>query len=144
MSNTKKGGTIQRLAKQALEAQGARVELARASVIWIKNKAKPFLPARPISTAVDIFGIWDAIAVWDQDHRSFYQMTVVDGVSARRKKIVESGFPVSPNDAILAFVGGRGRHFRVYRGPTFAEWDGETLEIPRDRKPRTKEAACDN
>lgn len=117
------------------------MEIAPNVVRWIK------LPAGagrmvPRSMHHDFFGIWDAVAFWSlpggpYDHRAgCYQVTVDRNVSDRRRKILAAGFPHNEADAILGYVAGRRRHFRVYRGGAleFGKWDGEAWLVPPDPK----------
>jgi len=118
VNTASKGRRLERLAKQVLEAKGYLVEMA-------PNRMVHLAAGRVISQRRDWFGVWDLCAV--KHKRRFVQVTTVDGVSARRRKIIASGFPCTPHDLLMGYVGGRGRHFRVYVGPAF---DGEWEEWP--------------
>lgn len=135
MSTTDKGQRLVRLARDILVANGYRVELAPNVVRWVPrptNHAVAGYPEdrppgrlRPISMRHDWFGIWDLMFLNSGTVRAFAQVTTLDNVAARRKKILASGFPAMSCDCLLGYVPGRARHFRVYRGPTFERWEGE-------------------
>ena len=119
-----KGRRLVQLAKAFLEARGCVVEVAANQIRWWKNPQGRMIPR---SVHHDLFGVWDLLAV-SQAERAFYQVTTLSEVSHRREKILASGFPADPRDAILAWVGGRGRHFRVLRGPDFTTASAERWE----------------
>lgn len=96
-----------------LEAQGAVVEPAHNVVVWMPGPGGRI----PRSIAHDLFGIWDGVYV-TPTVRGFYQVTDVTSCSAKRRKILASGFPVTPQDLIALYIPRRG--FRVLRGPEFA------------------------
>lgn len=133
MTATAKGAQLQRIAKAILESMGARVEMAQNVVRWIKRR--PNFGGRsgmeapklsPISTHHDLFGVFDLLVIWPEGGRNFYQVTVLEEVSRRRRKILDLyPEPLFSGDAILGWKGGRDRHFRVFRGPTFENWTGE-------------------
>ena len=138
-----KGKRIALLAKSALEATGFQVQLCPNQVAWIPNKKAPkriingkiVYPLIPVSLNSDFFGLWDGIAV-SADMRFFFQVTVVDGVPARRLKIQRSGFPCRPYDCILGYIEGRNRHFKVLRAPDF-QWTGECLMVAKEKVEET-------
>lgn len=137
-----KGRKLVQLAKAILEAQGCRVEVAANQVRWIPRKTGPGMT--PISVHHDFFEVWDLLAVFPKRRRrlvrAFFQVTTLPEASRRREKIIASDFPVMPEDAILAWVGGRGRHFRVLRGPAF---ETESTERWDPIKPRPPSSAGD-
>ena len=161
ISATAKGRTLQNHARKCFEAQGARVETARNVVRWIPrgpeaDRIRVDAKGRcvschsqalmiPQSVAHDFFEIWDGVAVWgwadDQNNgetrrrHSWYQVTTLDHLAHRRAKILTSGFPTTSDDMILAWVGGRGRHFRVFRGPLFSGHEGSFNSRPETMKP---------
>jgi hypothetical protein len=113
-----KGRKLVNFAKAILEAQGAKVEVAQNVVRWWQDKAtKRWVPR---SVKHDLFGVWDILAIHKDGARVFYQVTTLDNLSGRREKIKAAG-QWTASDAILAWVKGRGRHFRVYYGPDFDE-----------------------
>jgi len=119
-----KGRKLVNYAKAILEARGARVETAGNQIAWFQNSAGRWVPR---SLKHDYFGVWDLLALWPEPYkRAFYQVTTATHVSHRREKILAAG-SWNPYDAIVAWYGGRGRHFKVYYGPDFAEaterWD---------------------
>lgn len=135
-----KGRRLQTIAKKALEARGYRVEVAQNVVRWIPDK-RAFGPKRlvgsglkPISTHHDLFGLWDLLfcgygSAKNPDGESreeiilgLAQVTTLENLSHRRKKILADGFPLTRHCWILAYVGGRGAHFRLYRSP-FETWE---------------------
>ena len=92
---------------------------------------------RPISVGEDLFGVFDGVAVRPRAFDPFrgvcfFQVTDVANVSHRRAKMLAAEFPAGGSDLLLGFVGGRGRHFRVLRGPTFEWVGGEILAIPKN------------
>ena len=101
---------------------------------------------RPISVGEDLFGVFDGVAVAEPDippgltgysrerYVCFFQVTDVANVSHRRAKLLASRFPADGSDVLLGFVGGRGRQFRVLRGPMFEWRGGETLAIAAEAK----------
>ena len=120
-----KGRRLQTIAKKALEADGYRVEVAQNVVRWIpvaKDQHKPSPELRPISTHHDLFGIWDLLWCRADGVLGVAQVTTLENLSHRRKKIVADGFPLTKHCWILAYVGGRGAHFRLYR-PPFEAWE---------------------
>ncbi len=131
------GYRLQRLVRHALEAEGARVEVARKALIWAKDKDHPERPAAPRSVRHDFFGCWDQMAVFADGRRCFVQVTTLTNVAAHRRRILRSGFPATGDDAILAHE--NRRVFRELRGPLFA-MPGRTLTLPAlPRTPRRKE-----
>lgn len=139
LSTVAKGRRIVLLAKRCLEARGAMVEIAPNVVRWVKQL--PTGKLVPRSLRHDFFGLFDIVAVpRDRGSGAFYQVTVDANVKDRRRKILAASFPHATTDAILGYVPGRRRHFRVYRGGLgdFA-WDGETWLVPPDPKiPRVR------
>ena len=124
MNPAAKGRRLQQLAKKALEARGYRVEVAQNVIRWIpvvrdRHKISPEL--RPISTHHDLFTLWDLLWCRDDGVLGVAQVTTKENLSHRRTKILADGFPLTPHCWILAYVGGRGAHFRVYR-PPFEAW----------------------
>lgn len=111
-----KGKRLELAIKAHLEAEGWLVETAPKVTVWIWN---PKLGAKvPISTRHDFFGVWDGVAV-RQDARRFYQVTTVNNVAHKRRKIQLSYFPTRAADRIYAYVG-RPKRWRVFTGPDFA------------------------
>jgi len=127
VNTSAKGRRLQTLAKHALEARGYRVEVARNVVRWIPTKARTALgrldaPSHPISTHHDLFTLWDLLWCREDGVLGLAQVTTLENLSHRRKKILADGFPLTPQCWILAYVGGRGAHFRLYR-PPFEAWE---------------------
>jgi len=119
-----KGQRIVQIAKRILEAQGATVEVAPKVVHWLPKKDGS--GRFPFSTRHDFFGWADVIACYPDGRREGYQVTTLEHVSDRRAKMLKVGFPYTAGDAILGYKGGRDRHFRIFRGPRFEDWEGET------------------
>ena len=125
----RKGKELQRLAAAWLRELGCLVEVAHKGVAWIPKKAKLGAPPQagppkpqervPISTRHDLFGLWDLALVWPDGRRGYAQVTTADHVSHKRVAIITSGFPCTAEDMVLGYEGGRGRSFRVLRGPGF-------------------------
>ena len=119
-----KGQRIVQLAKHICEAAGAAVEVAPKVVHWLP---KPDGSGRfPLSTRHDFWGWADLLACYPDGRREGYQVTTLEHVSDRRAKMLKNGFPYTAGDAILGYKGGRDRHFRIFRGPRFVDWEGET------------------
>ena len=120
-----KGRRLQQRAKKALEARGYRVEVAQNVIRWIPDK-NAFGPRRlvlkPISTHHDLFTLWDLLWCREDGVLGLAQVTTKENLSHRRTKILADGFPLTPHCWILAYVGGRGAHFRLYR-PPFEAWE---------------------
>lgn len=118
------------MARRFFDTQGCLVETAVNVVRWIAPK-EPGGPRMPISTRHDFFGVWDAIVIdaTKPPVRTtfFIQVTSVENMSARRRKILDSGFPCGRADLVMGYRGG-GR-FRVLRGPTF-ELEAEEWKAP--------------
>lgn len=130
-----KGHRIEQLAKRMFENQGYLVETAPKVVRWLKLPGQDGL--KPRSSRHDFFGVWDLIIVLGPGLVQFVQVTDEHNVSARRKKILASGFPHRSDDLLLAYAG-RGR-FRVFMGPTFA---GETTAMCVPRLPPKKKVVA--
>lgn len=124
MSATDKGQRLVRLVRDILMTQGYRVEIAPNVVRWIFKREGNTFTRFPITTRHDYFHVWDIMAL-NGIVRFFCQVTTLEGVPGHRRKIVASEFPAGVSDCLLGYVAGRARHFRVYRGPTFARWEGE-------------------
>jgi len=134
-----KGKRLENLAKEWLETKGFLVQLCPNQVVWVPDKkrppkiirGRPVYPRIPVAVAKDFFSIWDGCYV-DPDgraqRRGYFQVTVWAKVSEKRKDILASKFPCNAHDMILGYVEGRGRHFRVLRGPWFEKDEGERLE----------------
>jgi len=80
----------------------------------------------PRSVHHDFFGCWDLLGVKPPEGRHFFQVTTRTNLVHRRAKVLSEG-PWAHPDAILAYRGGRGRHFEVFWGPDFElqreRWD---------------------
>ena len=119
-----KGQRIVQLAKHICEREGATIEVAPKVVHWLPKKDGS--GRFPLSTRHDFFGWADLIACYPDGRREGYQVTTLEHVSVRRAKMLKDGFPYTAGDAILGYKGGRDRHFRIFRGPGFEDWTGET------------------
>lgn len=139
-----KGRKLVQLARHYLEAQGCLVEVAANVVRWVPGKVSQAhrIPGDrasnpkglvPISIHHDLFGLWDLIVLWPAGMRCFYQITVADGLRARRKKILIANFPLAAWDRIACYYPGRNRHFRLYGPPGFEEWTGEVWRLANDK-----------
>jgi hypothetical protein len=73
---------------------------------------------KPHSVHHDFFGCWDLLSVGLDEVRHFFQVTTRTNLAARRAKVLAAG-PWNWRDAVLAYRGGRGRHFEVFWGPDF-------------------------
>lgn len=118
-----RGRRIQAIARDMLIHRGALVETAPNVVRRIIDRVTR--EPKIITLRHDFFNLWDFLCVWPDGVRSFVQVTVLEEVPHRRRKIESHGFPVGNQDVLLGYKGGRDRHFRVFRGPTFATWEGE-------------------
>lgn len=118
-----RGRRIQAIARDMLIQRGALVETA-PNVVRRVTDPKTGEP-KMITVRHDFFGLWDFMCVWPDNTRTFVQVTVLEGVADRRRKIESHHFPSDRQDVLLGYKGGRDRHFRVFRGPTFAAWEGE-------------------
>ncbi|HUO64979.1 MAG TPA: hypothetical protein VMT97_14795 [Terriglobales bacterium] len=142
-----------RYAKAILEAAGWRVEEAQNVIRWWPDetcrhcgmKGSGRLCGRcgipkalaPHSVHHDFFGCWDLLAVGPSEAaagRRFFQVTTRTNLSHRREKVLAGG-PWGPHDAILAYRGGRGRHFEVYWGPLFTELGARWAIVARPAGP---------
>ena len=126
-----KGRRLQNMVRDILISQGFLVEMASPRIVRYKDKKTGEM--KIIATAHDIFKVWDGIFVHTKlsdshrnpdsssfvGERGFFQVTTIDNISARRKKILDSPFPCTSYDRLLGYVGGRGAHFRIFRGPSF-------------------------
>lgn len=110
-----KGRKLVQYAKAILESQGARVEVAANQIRWWKDASTQRWVPRSVKH--DFFGVWDLLAVWPTQ-RGFHQVTTLANLASHREKILAAG-PWSPADGLWAWVGGQGRHFRLYHGPAF-------------------------
>jgi hypothetical protein len=118
-----RGRRIQAIARDMLIQRGALVETAPNVVRRIidpKTREPKIITLRH-----DFFNLWDFLCVWPDGERTFVQVTVLEEVPHRRRKIESHVFPCGRQDVLLGYKGGRDRHFRVFRGPTFTVWDGE-------------------
>lgn len=127
-NTARKGRELVQLAAKHLRSLGNRVETTRMAVRWLPwAQAPPYLRAKfppgslvPMSKRADFFNIWDLVYVSAGGNpRGFAQVTVASQLSARRRKILASGFPATPDDLILAYAGRPRRRFAVCRGPAF-------------------------
>lgn len=146
-----KGREVVRYAKAILEARGCRVEEAQNVLRWwpaddcprchhkAHNRRCPRCglekPLAPHSVHHDFFGCWDLLAVESGTGRHFFQVTTRTNWSHRRVKVLAAG-PWGHTDAILAYVGGRGRHFEVFWGPHFtvAQDRWELVPVPKPQR----------
>ena len=125
----RKGRELAALAAGILRGMGFRVETTQMAVRWLPvDKAPPALRHKavnglvPMSRRIDFFGIFDLLYVTqDGRTRGGAQVTTATNASARRRKILASGFPVTEHDLLLAYYGRPRRRFLVYRGPAFVE-----------------------
>lgn len=125
----RKGRELAALAAGILRAMGCRVETTQMAVRWLPiEKAPPALRHKavnrlvPMSRRIDFWGIFDLIYVSaDGKTRGGAQVTTATNASARRRKILRSGFPANENDLLIAYYGRPRRRFVVYRGPAFVE-----------------------
>jgi hypothetical protein len=129
-----KGRRIVQLARKLLEARGASVEVAPKVVHWLP-KPDGSGGRVPLSTRHDFFGWADLLVCFPDGERGLFQVTTWEHVSDRRQKMLARGFPYTAADAILGYVAGRNRHFRVLRGPAFEEWTGETWRPVKEETP---------
>ena len=116
MSARSKGSQLEKLAQAILEDQGYMVERALPKIVWIFKDGR----RQPISTSHDFFGGLDLIALHPERMPRLIQITTPTNLSAKRKKL--AGFsPFGCNVEVWIWKGGRGRHFRVYAHPNFAD-----------------------
>ena len=127
-NTARKGRELVQLAARYLRSLGNHVETTRMAVRWLPwAQAPPYLRVRfppgsmvPINKREDLFGLFDlAYVAPSGTPRGFAQVTVAASLSARRRKILASGFPATPDDLILAYAGRPRRRFAVCRGPSF-------------------------
>ena len=129
-----KGARLERLVQAALEAEGAKVERAPKIVRW-RPPDEPGGKPQPFTTHHDFFGCWDLMAVMPDGRRCMVQVTTLENAAHKRVKIIQAGFPATPDDRILAHIGRR--TFRELVGPAFA-MPGRTIllpPLPRRAKP---------
>lgn len=136
-----KGQRLERLVRHDLEAQGARVESAPKVVVWKRDvEAEEGGAAagarRPLTVRHDFFGVWDMLAVMPDGRRCMVQVTTLENVAHKRRKILASGFPATADDRILAQE--RGRLFRELWGPDFRMPGRARMVAPMPRPPRAR------
>ena len=120
LNSSAKGRRLVQIARKLLEARGYRVEIAQNAVRWWKDKKTDAL--QPRSVHHDLFTLWDLLWCREDGVLGLAQVTTKENLSHRRTKILADGFPLTPHCWILAYVGGRGAHFRLYR-PPFEAWE---------------------
>ena len=125
-----KGTRLERLVQAALEAEGAKVERAPKIVRW-RPADEPGGKPQPFTTHHDFFGCWDLMAVMPDGRRCMVQVTTLENAAHKRVKIIQAGFPATPDDRILAHIGRR--TFRELVGPAFA-MPGRTILLPPLRR----------
>lgn len=95
----------------------------------------------PRSLRHDFFGLFDILAAYPSGRRALYQVTTLGNLSHRRRKMLAAlpPFQFHGDDAILAYVPGRRRHFRVCYADDKFEWRIIVWSVPPDvKKPRVR------
>ena len=132
-----KGRKLVLYVRDILLARGYRVEIAQNVLVWWFD-AKTHRRV-PRSVHHDMFGCFDILAVSPSgSRRRLIQVTTLQNLAAHRVKILAAG-RWHKDDAILAWVPGRGRHFRVFRGPEFATQVADVW-YPVKRTPKRRAA----
>jgi hypothetical protein len=131
-----KGARLERLARRLFEQDGYLVETAPKVLHWEVPRNDPGGPLIPRSTRHDFFGIWDLVAITLSGRPAFIQVTTPENKSHRRRKILESEWPISQehkDDLILGYAG-RGI-FRVWIGPDYLN-ETRPRHVPPERRKR--------
>ncbi len=115
-----KGLRAQLLARDLLKALEHRVEVAPSVPLRWKD-GKPLPPGVVLTRRHDYFSLWDLLYACRDGTRGYVQVTSGTGMHARRLKILRDGFPCTPADLIMVYIGRA--TFKVARGPVFIEWE---------------------
>ena len=127
INTSKKGKGFELEVRKILEAKGYTVETAINKTIFIKG--------RIISVAHDFFGLWDGMAVKDEEIM-FYQVSMWVRLAEKVKKVRESPLAwakIVPC-SIWGRVPGRKPHFKIVHGIKNWEWDGVVEMVLKDSK----------
>lgn len=128
MNTAAKGKKFEKEVMDILESEGWLVEQAVNKTVWLGA-------GRVISVAHDFFGAFDVIGKRLGDPTLWVQVTVWDGVSERRRKLLGGYQWNSDHDApvIFARVPGRPPHYRLLWGKDGYQWQGETRMVKKKK-----------